>query len=228
MLDTPVDWTCNGQISTFLTTADITMDTERTNLPGAIDWDRLVFDGGAVGDLAEPPAPDTTPMDEPTPEEMIAAQEALAAGPVDDSGLPFEPTPGGGSPPPSGDPPPSDGAPPPAGSPEELPANLSVEFVEAKVKARTGKRVSLEYELSAPAEVELEIRKGKKKVAVVEDEADAGENTIAWNGKVKAKGKRRPAPSGRYTVVLTAQSADGQEATAEAKLKLIRKRAGDG
>jgi hypothetical protein len=218
VLDTPVDWTCNGQISTFLTTADITKDTERTNLPGAIDWDRLVFDGGAVGDLAEPPAPDTTPLDEPTPEELIAAQEALAAGPVDDSGLPREPAPG--SEPPPTDPPIDPPADPPADPPDEPRAQLTLELAKDALRARAGRRLVLEYFVSLPSEVELEIRKRSKTLASIGREVEDGSNRIAWNGKVGPKGKRRPARPGTYTAAITARSRDGQRVFDEAKLKI--------
>jgi hypothetical protein len=216
VLDTPVDWTCNGQISTFLTTADITKDTERTDLPGAIDWTRLVFDGGAVGDLSEPPAPDTTPLDEPTPEEMIAAQEALAAGPVDDSGLPREPAPG--SEPAPADPPP--GEEPPANPPDEPRAQLTLELAKDTLRARAGRRLVLEYFVSLPSEVELEIRKRSKTLASISREVEDGSNRIAWNGKVGPKGKRRPAPPGTYTAALTAHARDGQRVFDEAKVKI--------
>ena len=46
--------------------------------------------------------------------------------------------------------------------------------------------------------------------------ARTGRNAIAWNGRIG----RKAAPAGAYRLVLIARSADGQTATARARLRL--------
>ncbi len=75
-----VDWNCSGFISAFPLAADANGDGTETQLTGPIDWSRIVYDGGGIGALNEPPPPDSVAIDEPTPAETIANQQLLEAG----------------------------------------------------------------------------------------------------------------------------------------------------
>jgi hypothetical protein len=50
-------------------------------LAGPLDWNRLVFNGGGIGDLSQPTPPADTPIDEPTPKELLKARQLLDQGP---------------------------------------------------------------------------------------------------------------------------------------------------
>ena len=73
----------------------------------------------------------------------------------------------------------------------------------------------------------LEVKKGSKAVAEVEGSAKEGANKIVWSGKGDGRrdGRRGSTPGpGKFTLTLTASGADGQRATAQAKLTLTKKR----
>ena len=76
---------------------------------------------------------------------------------------------------------------------------LFVVIAPAKLTSVASKRLSVPYVSTGPADVVLEVRRGRKVVARVQGRAKAGRNTIAWNGK----DGRKAASAGRYTVVLT-------------------------
>jgi hypothetical protein len=60
--------------------AEVNGDAKVTQLPGSIDWDRLVSSGGGIGGLAQPPGPGFTTIDEPAPTELIENRELLERG----------------------------------------------------------------------------------------------------------------------------------------------------
>jgi hypothetical protein len=109
LLDTrPVDWNCDGTAAGTVST-DVDKDGDTTVLSATNDWIRLVYDQGGVGDLAEPFAAETTAVEEPSPEELRAAQDLLVRPGVSPIGAPAQP----GSPPAT----PSAGGSPGAGAP---------------------------------------------------------------------------------------------------------------
>jgi hypothetical protein len=102
---------------------------------------------------------------------------------------------------------------------EGQPARLAVAMAQARLTVRRGRRLVIPYVSTRAARVTLEIRKGRRRVAGVARQAQAGRNRIAWNGRVRGKS----AAPGRYTVRLLAATADGQTASDAAKLAIRRR-----
>jgi hypothetical protein len=90
--------------------------------------------------------------------------------------------------------------------------------VNPKLRARTGKRVSVDYLSTAPGSATLEVFKGKTRVARVTGTAKLGRNKITWNGNRAGK-KAKP---GRYTLRLSVTGGDGQAATDAATVTVTR------
>jgi len=105
----------------------------------------------------------------------------------------------------------------PAG-PKSVAQKLLLAITRDRLTAKRGKRVTLRYLATTDAAATLEVRKGRRVVARVNGPAREGRNAIRWNGKVRGK---KAAP-GRYTLAVRATSADGQVATASARLRLKR------
>ena len=75
------DWNCDRSITGIGNVShDVSGDGAVGQLTGPIDWNRLVFDGGGIGALNEPPPVDQTVIDEPTPEELHENREVLESG----------------------------------------------------------------------------------------------------------------------------------------------------
>ena len=76
----------------------------------------------------------------------------------------------------------------------------------------------------------IEIRKGRRTLVHLEGRVRAGKSAVTWNGRrnrPRRSHRRRRArvlATGRYTIVLTITSADGQQATDTARLTIKRKR----
>jgi hypothetical protein len=95
---------------------------------------------------------------------------------------------------------------------------LLAAVVNPKLRARTGKRVSVDYLSTAPGSAALEVFKGKTRVARVTGSAKLGRNKIAWNGK---RGRKKAKP-GRYTLRLSVTGGDGQAASDAATVTVTR------
>jgi hypothetical protein len=92
---------------------------------------------------------------------------------------------------------------------------LIVAPVNAKLRAKAGRKVTFSYVSTLDAKATLDVVKGSKRVARVRGSAKTGTNRIRWNGKVGGKA----ASAGRYKLRLTAVNGT-QKATASAKLTL--------
>jgi hypothetical protein len=117
------------------------------------------------------------------------------------------------------------GPPGPPGSVETF-RLLAIALAQSKLKARAGAKVTLPYAATGAADVTLEVRKGSKPIAEVEGGAKEGTNKIVWSGKSDGKRRARRASvpdPGKFTLLLTAAGADGQRATAQAKLTTTEK-----
>jgi hypothetical protein len=68
--------------------------------------------------------------------------------------------------------------------------------------------------MTVAADVAIEVLKGRRRVARATDDGEAGRNSVALRG-LRA--------TGSYTVVLSAQSADGQTATDRVPLTVRRR-----
>ena len=77
-----VDWNCDRTIfgSTGNVSSDASGNGTISQLSGPIDWNRIVFSGGGIGALNQPPPPDDTVIDEPTPDELQANRDLLEHG----------------------------------------------------------------------------------------------------------------------------------------------------
>ena len=129
----------------------------------------------------------------------VGVPEVLPTGPPGATGTPGAP--GASGPPGPGG---SQGPPGPQGStgPQGEPAvKLFLAFGAAKSTAKSGKRVKLGFVATAPADVELEVRRGSKLVATITGSAVEGRNTLSWNGKVKGKKGQLPRSARALLVV---------------------------
>ncbi len=79
---TNVDWNCDRTI--FGSTGNVSSDASGNGtigkLSGPIDWTRLVYSGGGIGALNQPPPVDDTVIDEPTPAELRKNRDLLEHG----------------------------------------------------------------------------------------------------------------------------------------------------
>jgi hypothetical protein len=102
------------------------------------------------------------------------------------------------------------GAPGARGADAPLLALLSV----ARQSARAGRRVAVAYVATAPADVTLTVRRGRKRVARVQGRAEVGRNVLRLPKRVKP---------GRYTLTLRASGAGGKVARDRGRLRLTRR-----
>jgi hypothetical protein len=93
---------------------------------------------------------------------------------------------------------------------------LVVAPMATSLRAVAGARVKLRYIATTAATATLTVTKGTRKIATVKGAAVAGANAITWNGRA---GRRRAAP-GAYRLALRVAGADGQVATASARLRV--------
>ena len=149
-------------------------------------------DASAVTTTAAPPSVTITPIEPPAPPQGPSGP----AGPTGPQG------PGG----PQGQP----------GSPGRPGASqpLVVSILSASLRARPGARLTLRYLATAPAAVQVAIRRGGRTVARVRGRAKAGTNTLTV---------RAPRVGARYTLALSAR-ADGRTATDGVRLAVRRPR----
>jgi hypothetical protein len=95
---------------------------------------------------------------------------------------------------------------------------LLVAVVNTKLRARAGKRVTLDYLSTAVGSSTLEVFRGRNSVARITSTAKVGRNKITWNGK---QGRRKALP-GKYTLRLAVSGGDGQTATDAGAVTLKR------
>jgi hypothetical protein len=98
---------------------------------------------------------------------------------------------------------------------------LLLAVLAPRMHSVAGRRVTVRYFATAPANVRLRVRRHGKAVATVHAQARPGANRISWNGRI---GGRRPQP-GNYRLVLRATGADGQTASDLVDLRITRRRA---
>jgi hypothetical protein len=87
--------------------------------------------------------------------------------------------------------------------------------VNAKLRAKAGRKVTFSYVSTLDAKATLDVLKGSKRVARVRGNAKTGTNKLRWNGKVGGQA----ASAGKYKLRLSAVNGT-QKATANAKLTL--------
>jgi dipeptidyl aminopeptidase/acylaminoacyl peptidase len=76
-----VDWNCSGIVTVGPFSDDVNGDGVLSSFAPFLDWPMLVYDGGAIGDLAGSVSlPQTTEMIEPQLEELLANERVLRAG----------------------------------------------------------------------------------------------------------------------------------------------------
>jgi hypothetical protein len=110
------------------------------------------------------------------------------------------------------------GPPGPPGAQGPPAFRLVAALATAKVKAKRGKSVTLQYVSTVPAQATLDVLKGTKRIAQVRGQAAVGPNRIRWNGKAG----RKAAARGTYTLALTLSSVDGQSDTERGKAVIGR------
>jgi hypothetical protein len=152
-----------------------------TSLSGPIDWDRLVFSGGGIGGLNQPPAPDSTVIDEPTPTELLENRQLLEQGPT--APLPELP--------PEEPPPPGDTTAPDTtitAGPKAKTKSKSASFEFSSTEAGSSFECKLEP-CTSPRDVK--VKKGKHSFAVRATDAagnvDPTPATQSWKVKKKKK-----------------------------------------
>ena len=92
---------------------------------------------------------------------------------------------------------------------------LLLATVDARLRARAGRRVTLRYVTTVAAEVELRVLRGRRRVKTVRGHARAGHNRLRL---------RAPRAAGRYRLVLQARGNDDQQATAGVPLVVAARR----
>ena len=103
---------------------------------------------------------------------------------------------------------------------QQLVPQLFVALGQSQLTSTQGARVRIAYVATAPGQVILRIRRGRTTVATLTGTARPGRNELRWNGKA---GRKAAAP-GRYTLALTATSADGQTSTDSGRLTVTKKK----
>ncbi|HEY1276500.1 MAG TPA: hypothetical protein VGF25_16435 [Thermoleophilaceae bacterium] len=86
-------------------------------------------------------------------------------------------------------------------------------MASARLSSKPRRRLVLRYAATASATVQLDVLKGRHRVARVKGRARAGANTIRL---------RVPRKAGRYTLRLTLTTADGQHTVQKARLTVRR------
>ena len=96
------DFDCDSALDTSPFSSDTNNDTVLTNFSPFVDWDNILFAGGAIGQLGSPTLPASTEDPEPTLSELVSTrdriQELLASppqSPVGQAGGEPEPPSGG-------------------------------------------------------------------------------------------------------------------------------------
>lgn len=184
LLTSPIDWNCDGTIFPAAVSADVSGGNGTTDLAGQADWDKLVFDGGVIGNKT---VPATTPNIEPTVEEIDARAVAVRAAIAEAAG--------------AGSPPPPPLAPGPGVRP--APPRLSALRV-APGTLRTARRrgVKVAYRLNRAAAVTFTVQRrvGRNWIRVAgsfKQAGKAGPNTVRFSGRLAGK-LLKP---GRYRLV---------------------------
>ena len=96
-------------------------------------------------------------------------------------------------------------------------ARLMVWLSAASFRVVHGKRLRVPFDLNGPAKVTLTLLRGKKMVAKLSTtRRNAGRASLTWNGKITHK----PAPKGRYKIMLRALSPAGASAHDTATLHI--------
>jgi NHL repeat len=103
----------------------------------------------------------------------------------------------------------------PAGPPGPAFDRLALALATDRVRARPRQRVRLRYATTTAATIELRVLSGRRRIARVRANADAGRNTIRL---------RAPARARRYRVEVIATTSDGQTATDRARLTVTSNR----
>jgi Tol biopolymer transport system component len=93
-------------------------------------------------------------------------------------------------------------------------APLLALFAVQRQSARAGRRVVVGYVATAPADVTLTVRKGRKRSATVKGRAEIGRNVLRLPKRLKA---------GRYTMTLRAVGPGGKTARDSGRLRLTRR-----
>jgi hypothetical protein len=109
----------------------------------------------------------------------------------------------------------SAGATGPAGSAGQASGRLAVALTADRLRASPRQRLTLRYAATRTATVELRVLRGARRVARVRGKAHSGHNAIRL---------RTPRRAGRYLIVLTAVTADGQRTTDHARLTITASR----
>lgn len=101
----------------------------------------------------------------------------------------------------------------PSGSPGPRFDRLALALATDRVRARPRQRVRLRYAITMPAAIELRVLSGRRRVARVRADADAGRNTIRL---------RAPRRARSYRVRVIATTGDGQRVTDRVRLTVTR------
>jgi hypothetical protein len=109
----------------------------------------------------------------------------------------------------------SAGATGPAGPARQAFGRLAVALAADRLRASPRQRLKLRYAATRTATVELRVLRGARRVARVWGNAHSGHNAIRL---------RTPRRAGRYRIVLTAVTADGQRTTDHARLTITASR----
>jgi hypothetical protein len=128
----------------------------------------------------------------------------------------------GGQPGPNGQPGPTGAAGPtgpagPTGLRGQSAIKLFIVWTNPRVTTRVGRALRLSYVSTGAATVTLRVLRGNKVVFTQDVRAKTGRNSITLSGKVPI------GTAGLYRLALTARSADGQRATASARLRVTRR-----
>ncbi|HEX6582520.1 MAG TPA: hypothetical protein VF056_02885 [Thermoleophilaceae bacterium] len=92
-----------------------------------------------------------------------------------------------------------------------------VAFQVRPARPRAGRRLRVRYAITGPADVELQVKRGRRRARTVARRSvrRAGAATIAWNGRLSG----RRAPRGRYVLIVRA-SRDGRSASSRLRVRL--------
>ncbi len=209
--ETPLDFDCDRAIEP-LVAADVNRDGQLTRLEPYDDWAGLRFTGGAIGALNAAPLPTTTTSDEPTLQEVLAAEHALKTPPED---------PGPSTPPgtPPADPPPAVSGPP---SPQGAPTVPSNRFTIARaVRRRRDGSVQITIAVPGPGRIDAaatargSIRK-RRTITVARARASArraGRVTVTLRPSRAARAMLRRVTRLKASVRVTFRPAGGAPAT---------------
>ena len=90
-----VDWNCDRTIlgGSGNVSSDASANGTIGPLTGPIDWNRLVFSGGGIGALNQPPGAEDTVLNEPTPAELQRNRDVLESGTLPPIDPPADPRP---------------------------------------------------------------------------------------------------------------------------------------